>query len=110
MPRPPILALLLAAAAPLAAAAQQAAPPAARTIGYLSTTEGVSVSGSLTVTAGRAAIGNNGTVSAVTHPAEVTLARGGTLRICSTTTVHLSSDSAASTPAAESSSPLMLAL
>ena len=108
MPRDFSALLLLLPAAWLAA--QQSTPPAPRTIGYLATTDGVSVSGSLTVTAGRAAIGNNGTVAAVTQPAEVTLARGGKLRICATTTVHLSSDSTATTPEAQASSPMMLAL
>ena len=41
---------------------------------------------------GKAVIGNNGSITAGDKTATVTLARGGTLQLCSTTTVHLSRD------------------
>ena len=56
-------------------------------------TEGVSLSGPLSVANGRAAIGNNSTVTAADKSAQVTLARGGSLRICASTSVHISRDS-----------------
>ena len=55
-------------------------------------TEGVTLSGSLEVANGKAVIGNNGSITAGDKTATVTLARGGTLQLCSTTTVHLSRD------------------
>jgi hypothetical protein len=73
-----------------AATAQQPPPPASP-IAYVPTA-GVTVSGSLEVANGKAVIGNNGAVTAGDKTADITLARGGTLRLCSTTTVHLSSD------------------
>jgi hypothetical protein len=71
-------------------AAQQAAP-APTPIAYVPT-EGVTVSGSLSVADGKAVIGSNGAVTAGDKTATISLARGGTLRLCATTTVHLSSD------------------
>jgi hypothetical protein len=70
--------------------AQQAAPPPTP-IAYVPTA-GVTVSGSLSVANGEAVIGSSGAVTAVDKAAGIRLARGGTLRLCSTTTVHLSSD------------------
>src|SRR5271155_3486987 len=70
--------------------AQQTTPPPTP-IAYVAT-EGVTVSGSLEVANGRAVIGNNGAITAGDKTANVSLARGGTLSLCSTTTVHLSSD------------------
>jgi hypothetical protein len=72
-----------------AATAQQTQPPSP--IAYVPT-EGVTLSGSLEVANGKAVIGNNGSVTAGDKTATVTLARGGTLQLCSTTTVHLSRD------------------
>ncbi len=72
-------------------AQSQQAPPATTPIAYVAT-DGVSVSGSLEVAKGEAVIGNNGAITAGDRTANVTLARGGALRLCSTTTVHLSSD------------------
>ena len=74
-------------------------------------TEGVSVSGSLAVTNGKASIGNDGTVRAGDSTAHVQLARGGELRLCASTEVHLSRDSSVGAtvdPAADSA--LMIAL
>ena len=70
-------------------------------------TEGVTISGSLEVANGKAAVGNNGSITAGDKTAEISLARGGTLRLCSTTTVHLSRDNSI---AGAESSALMLAL
>ncbi|AXC10443.1 hypothetical protein ACPOL_1092 [Acidisarcina polymorpha] len=69
----------------------QQAPPPPTPIAYVAT-EGVTVSGSLEVANGKAVIGNNGAITAGDKTATVNLARGGTLRLCATTTVHLSSD------------------
>jgi hypothetical protein len=72
-----------------AATAQQTQPQ--QPIAYVPT-EGVTLSGSLEVSNGKAVIGNNGSITAGDKTATVTLARGGTLQLCSTTTVHLSRD------------------
>lgn len=82
------------------AAAQQ------RPIAYVPT-QGVAVSGSLSVDNGRIAIGNDGTVTAGTSTAEVKLARGGELRVCASTKVHLSRDTSIAQAA---DSALMIAL
>ena len=55
-------------------------------------TQGVSLSGSMSVENGRASIANNGTVTAGESTAHVTLARGGELALCASTTVHLERD------------------
>lgn len=55
-------------------------------------TAGVTVSGSLSVENGRASIGNNGSITAGDSTATVKLARGGELRVCASTEVHLSRD------------------
>jgi hypothetical protein len=65
--------------------------PAPTPIAYVAT-DGVIVSGSLEVANGKAVIGNNGAVTAGDKTATIRLARGGTLRLCATTTVHLASD------------------
>lgn len=89
-----LVAIPLAAAA-VTASAQQSAP-AAKAAGVLSLasvpTAGVSIAGSLFVADGRAAIGNNGSITAGEKTARVQLTRGGNLDICATTTVHLSTD------------------
>ncbi len=69
----------------------QQTPPSQTPIAYVAT-EGVTLSGSLEVANGKAVVGNNGAITAGDRTANITLARGGTLRLCSTTTVHLSSD------------------
>lgn len=58
--------------------------------------EGVTVSGSLSVADGQAVIGNNGTITAGDRTAQVQLTRGGSLAVCSTTKIHLTTDT--STP------------
>jgi hypothetical protein len=74
---------------PVAASAQQTQQQ--QPIAYVPT-EGVNLSGSLEVSNSKAVIGNNGSITARDKTATVTLARGGTLQLCSTTTVHLSRD------------------
>jgi hypothetical protein len=74
-------------------------------------TEGVSLSGRLAVADGKASIGNNGSITAGDQTAQITLARGGDLRVCASTKVHLSRDNssvAATDPTADSA--LMIAL
>lgn len=83
------------AAAPWALAQQTQPAP----IAYVPTA-GATVSGSLSVKDGRVAIGNNGTITAGADTAIVKLARGGTLNVCASTTVHLSRDT--SIPGADS--------
>lgn len=65
-----------------------AATPSIATVGI----QGVSLSGSLSVENGRATIGNNGTVTAGDRTAKVSLTRGGSLNVCASTKVHLSTD------------------
>src|ERR1700761_2123678 len=74
-------------------------------------TQGVSLSGSLSVADGKASIGNNGSITAGDDTAHLTLARGGDLLVCTSTKVHLSKDTSAgdnSDPSADSA--LMIAL
>jgi hypothetical protein len=63
------------------------------------------VAGSLEVTGGRALLVGSSSVTARDHTAEVTLERGGMVRVCQTSGLHLSSGAASA-----SGSPLMLAL
>lgn len=81
-----------------AACAQSTSPPQNQPPASLATVslEGVTVSGSLSVADGRAVIGNNGTITAGDQSAQVQLTRGGSLNVCSTTKVHLTTDT--STP------------
>lgn len=60
-------------------------------IAYVPAT-GVTVSGSLSIRDGKVSIGNNGTIKASDSTALVKLARGGDLRVCASTEVHLSRD------------------
>ncbi len=89
-----------------ASLAAQQSPPPPTPIAYVDT-QGVTVSGSLSVANGKATVGNNGAITAGDKTASINLARGGTLRLCSTTTVHLSSDRSI---ADLQSSALMIAL
>jgi len=73
------------------AASAQQAQTQQTPIAYVPT-DGVNLSGSLEVANGKAVIGNNGSITAGDKTATVTLARGGILQLCSTTTVHLSRD------------------
>jgi hypothetical protein len=73
-------------------------------------TEGVSLSGSLAVENGKASIGNNGTITAGDSTAHIQLVRGGELRLCASTKVHLSKDSANPASDAAADSALMIAI
>ena len=68
-------------------------------------TQGNEVSGLVTVSNGNAVIGNNGAVAAGVQPADVTLSRGGAVKVCSGSAVHLSQ-----TMIAVAKPPLMVAL
>lgn len=87
----------------LAAAGQQ------QPIAYVPT-EGVSVSGSLEVVNGKATIGNDGSITAGDKTAHITLARGGEVRLCASTTVHLTRDRSIVPATGEDSGALMLSL
>jgi hypothetical protein len=86
-------------AAPVAAK-PAAAPASIATVSV----QDVSVSGLLSVSNGRATIGNDGAITAGEKTADVALSRGGNLKVCSTTKIHLSTDN--TTPGAA----LMIAL
>ncbi len=62
---------------------------AQESIGTLKT-EGAEISGMVTVSGGRAIIANSGIVSASTQPAEIALSRGGSVKVCSGSSVRLS--------------------
>jgi hypothetical protein len=91
---------------PLVTAARAQQTQTQQPIAYVPT-DGVTLSGSLEVAGGKAVIGNNGSITAGDKTATVTLARGGMLQLCSTTTVHLSRDRSI---ADAQSSALMIAL
>jgi len=65
------------------------------------------VAGALVVTNGRAVLVGNTTVTAKDHTAEVALSRGGTVRVCSTSGLHMTAGKSAS---GTTVLPLMLAL
>jgi len=69
--------------------------------------QAATVTGALRVTQGKALIATSGTIAAGTKTTEVTLPRRGVLRVCASTTVHLSAD--ATVPAGETPG-LMMAL
>ncbi len=73
-------------------------------------TDDVAISGSLSVENGKASIGNNGTITASSKTAHVALARGGELRLCASTKVHLSKDSSVNPADASADTALMIAL
>jgi hypothetical protein len=67
---------------------QPAAQPSIATVSL----EGVSLTGSISVEEGRGIIGNNGAITAGDKTAHVTLTRGGSLSVCASTKIHLSTD------------------
>lgn len=95
-----LCAAVLMVAAALPARAQQSPPdppppPAASAhVESIATVpvQGVALSGSLSVENGRATIGNNGTITAGDQTAHVALTRGGSLNVCASTKIHLSTD------------------
>jgi hypothetical protein len=88
----------LALAAPFLAAQQP--------IGRTSATE-VQVSGAVDISHGETTLGNGSEITAGNQPVKITLERGGELRLCSTSSVHLSKDRSIDDPA---NSALMMAL
>ncbi len=75
-------------------------------IGRTSATE-VQVSGAVDISHGETVLGNGSAITAGDQAVKITLQRGGSLRLCSTSSVHLSKDRSISDPA---SSALMMAL
>ena len=71
--------------------AQQSIPAQPQVVASVAV-EGVSLHGAMSVVNGRAAIANNGEITAGDKTAQVTLARGGTLEVCASTTVHIAKD------------------
>ncbi len=65
---------------------------AQESIGSLKT-EGVEVSGLVTVSGGHATVGSNGTVTTASQPSAVALTRGGSVRVCAGSSVRLSQPS-----------------
>jgi hypothetical protein len=96
--KPLLLACSLVAVAPLLAAQQP--------IGRTSATE-VQVSGAVDISHGETLLGNGSEITAGDQAVKISLERGGSLRLCSTTRVHLSKDRSIADPA---SSALMMAL
>jgi hypothetical protein len=88
----------LALAAPFLAAQQP--------IGRTSATE-VQVSGAVDISHGETTLGNGSEITAGNQAVKITLERGGELRLCSTSSVHLSKDRSIDDPA---NSALMMAL
>ena len=66
--------------------------------------EDATITGNLSVTGGRAVLAGSSSVTAKDHTAEITLNRGGTVRVCATSGLHLTQSQGAG------SQPLMLAL
>jgi hypothetical protein len=75
-------------------------------IGRTSATE-VQVSGAVDISHGETALGNGSEITAGKQAVKITLERGGELRLCSTSSVHLSKDRSIDDPA---NSALMIAL
>lgn len=75
-------------------------------IGRTSATE-VQVSGAVDISHGETRLGNGSEITAGDQAVKITLERGGSLRLCSTSSVHLSKDRSIADPA---SSALMIAL
>lgn len=103
-----LIPMALAATCGMGAQAQQ--PAAASQVVASVATEGVSLRGAISVVDGRAAIANNGEVTAGDKTAQVTLARGGTLSVCASTTVHIAKDVVAHATAKPGDAGLMFSL
>jgi hypothetical protein len=85
---------------------------AQQTIGTVGVQD-ATVAGALEITNGRAVLVGNTTVTAREHMTEISLSRGGAVRVCATSGLHITSSKGAGLTAASSpqaSSPLMLAL
>lgn len=81
-------------------------PPGFEPIGETSSSA-LDVSGSVDVVSGKMVLGNGSTVTARNHAVDIHLRRGGEVKICQTTSLHLAKDSSIHEPA---STALMLAL
>lgn len=83
--------------ASLSSALRESAPSAATAASLASvSTEGVTVSGPLSIANGLAFIGNNGAITASDKTVRLSLTRGGNLNLCASTEVHLSADNTVS--------------
>ena len=103
-----VLALVLAELAGLAGFAGLAAAQAQQPIGTVGVQD-ATVAGALEITNGRAVLVGSTIVTAHDHVAEVALSRGGSVRVCATSGLHVAGGvSAGSNPTADQ--PLMLGL
>ena len=68
------------------------------------------IAGALEVSNGRAVLVGNTTVTAMDRTAEVTLTRGGSVKVCATSGLHVTSGQSAGAQGGAASAPLMLAL
>lgn len=100
---PGVAASLVLACAPLLARAQQ------KPVAY-APTENATVSGSLEVTNGRAAIGSHATLTAGDETVPVTLTRGGQINVCRSTRVQISTDNSLGGASRPGDDAIMLAL
>ncbi len=75
-------------------------------IGRTTATE-VKVSGAVDISHGETLLGNGSEITAGSQPVQISLERGGALRLCSTSSVHLAKDRSVDDPA---SSALLMAL
>jgi len=91
----------MAGAASLSAYAQQSAP-----IGRTSSKE-VNVSGAVEVHGGEMLLGNGSAITAGEQPVNIALTRGGQLRLCTATAIHLAHDRTVDAP---DSTALMMSL
>ena len=93
---------MLLAASTVSVAGAQAQRPVASV-----TTEGVLLHNVMSVANGRASVANNGQIAALDKPAEVSLARGGSLLVCASTALNIARDNsvkAAAIPGAAANS------
>jgi hypothetical protein len=72
--------------------------------------QNANIAGALEVSNGRAILVGNTTVTARNHTAEIELKRGGTIRVCATSGLHVTSGQVTAGQGASGSQPLMLAL
>src|SRR5271155_5730548 len=68
------------------------------------------IAGALEVSNGRAVLEGNTTVTAMDRTAEVTLTRGGSVKVCATSGLHVTSGQNAGAQGGAAAAPLMLAL
>ncbi len=109
LPRLLCLNALLAAAAPFAGATQSKLPTPSTNAAPIGRTRAqeVQVSGDVQLRDGEMQLGNGSTITAGANTIPISLTRGGDLRLCATTSVHLARDRSIQAPDA---SGLMLGL